>query len=392
MTAEADIAVLIERYAGELAAAGAIRSAAVRRAFSTVPRHRLLETFSYRDETGSHTVEHDPWHPRREDLEIIYADTAMATRRLNGIPTSSTSGSALVARMLELLELGDGMTVLEIGAGTGYNAALLAEIVGDQQRVTTVDVQADVVEQTRRLLSRTGYPQIRVRLGDGFDGVPEHAPFDRIVATVGCGDLSPRWAEQLADGGTMLVPLDHAGEHPLVRLRRDHGTLSGRIAGWTGFMPVRGPLQIEDIWPRGYIVADPGEVARAGELGPRFAPAGSPGLPGEETGFLFFLSLNDRRAFDGPNGPGLNAMSDGWADAGTDGIRWWKDGALARELDRYYQDWDDLGRPGAGDYQVSFVPVGQECDRPAGGWMIERRFYRELVTLDPGRVELRMAV
>ncbi len=379
MTVEADIAALIERYAEELEAAGAIRSAAVRRAFGTVPRHRLLETFSYRDETGSHTVEHNPEHPRREDLDIIYADAALATRKLGGIPTSSTSQPALVAQMLELLELGDGMTVLEIGAGTGYNAALLAEIVGDQQRVTTVDVQADVVEQTRRLLTGAGYPQIQVRLGDGFDGVPGRAPFDRIVATVGCCDLSPRWAEQLAEGGTMLVPLEHTGGHPLVRLRQDHGALSGRIVYWTGFMPVRGPLHIEDMWPSRYICPDPGELASAGELGPRFTPGeGS----ADEIGFLFFLALNDRRAFYGPNGPGLNAAFDGWAAAGADGVRYWKDPSLARQLDRYYQDWDTRGRPGTDDYLVSFQPVAQDSGPPACGWVIERRFYRELVTLE----------
>src|ERR1700676_3775892 len=76
MTPEADIAGLIERYVGELTAAGAIRSAEVERAFLTVPRHRLLETFYYRDETGFTTIDHDPEDPRREDLELIYAASA----------------------------------------------------------------------------------------------------------------------------------------------------------------------------------------------------------------------------------------------------------------------------------------------------------------------------
>ena len=77
------------------------------------------------------------------------------------------------------------MKVLEVGAGTGYNAALLAEIVGDQRLVVTVDVLEDVVEQTRRLLAGAGTRRSRC-CWDGFDGVPEQAPFDRIVATVGC--------------------------------------------------------------------------------------------------------------------------------------------------------------------------------------------------------------
>jgi protein-L-isoaspartate(D-aspartate) O-methyltransferase len=133
--------------------------------------------------------------------------------------------------MLELLDLAPGMKVLEIGTGTGYNAALVTEIVGDQGLVVTVDVAEDVVDQTRRLLDRAGYPGIHVLVRDGFDGAPEDAPFDRIVVTVGCSDLSPRWAEQLADGGFMLVPLEHAGAHPLFRVGK--GTDVSRVE-WSG--------------------------------------------------------------------------------------------------------------------------------------------------------------
>lgn len=114
------------------------------------------------------------------------------------MPASSTTQPSLVADMLELLELTRGVRVLEVGAGTGYNAALLAELVGDQRLVITVDVAEDVMAQTRRLLAGAGYPGITVLCRDGFDGVPERAPFDRIVATVGCADISPHWAEQLA--------------------------------------------------------------------------------------------------------------------------------------------------------------------------------------------------
>jgi protein-L-isoaspartate(D-aspartate) O-methyltransferase len=382
---EAEIRATVERYADELKASGAIGSAAVERAFRTVERHRLLETFYYRDADSRRTVEHDPAHPRRDHLALIYADTALATRYIGGMPASSTSQASLVARMLELLDLSEGMKILEVGAGTGYNAALLAEIVGDQRLVVTVDVLEDVVEQTRRLLADTGYPQIQVLLRDGFEGVPEQAPFDRIVATVGCSDLSPHWAEQLADDGAMLVPLTQANGHPLALIRKDGGVLRGRMVERTGFIPVRGPLHIEDLWALGVRVTDPAQAVHEPDSTPRFS-ARRPdepimGLSDDETDFLFFLGLNDRRACHAPQGPALSDGPDGWAALAPDGIWWWKDECLARELDRLYREWDARGRPALQDYEISFVPTDADGDPPPGGWQIERRFYRQLLSL-----------
>jgi protein-L-isoaspartate(D-aspartate) O-methyltransferase len=384
---EAEIRAMIDGYADELKASGAIKSAAVERAFRTVERHRLLETFYRWDGEGFETLRHDPVHPRRDHLALIYADTALATRQVDGLPASSTSQAALVARMLELLDLGGGLKVLEVGAGTGYNAALMAEIVGDQRLVVTVDVLEDVVDQTRRLLAGAGYPQIQVLLRDGFEGVPEQAPFDRIVATVGCSDLSPHWAGQLAEGGAMLVPLEQADGHPLVLIRKHDGVLRGRMVLRTGFMPVRGPLHIEDLWARGVAVADPAELVHEPHAGPRFTarrPDEPMQLTDDETDFLVFLGLHDRRACWAPQGPALSE-ADSWAALAPDGIWWRKDASLARELERRVRDWDARGRPAVEDYQVSFVPVDREGGPPPEGWQLKRRFYRELLTLRPAR-------
>jgi protein-L-isoaspartate(D-aspartate) O-methyltransferase len=381
---EAEIRATLGRYVDELKAAGAIGPAAVERAFRTVQRHRLLETFYHRDSEGFRTVEHDPRQPQRDHLALIYADTALATRRIGGMPASSTSQASLVAKMLELLDLSEGLKVLEVGAGTGYNAALLAQVVGDQRLVITVDVLEDVVDQTRRLLADAGYPRIQVLLRDGYEGVPEQAPFDRIVATVGCSDLSPHWAEQLAGDGAMLVPLRHASGHPLVLARKDGAALRGRMVLRTGFIPVRGPLHIEDMWSLGVRVAHPAELVHEHDDRPRFAarrPDEPMGITDDETDFLFFLGLQDRRACHAPQGPALSAGPDGWAALAPDGIWWWKDASLARELDRRYREWDARGRPALEDYQISFRPIDADGDPPPGGWQIARRFYRELLTL-----------
>lgn len=382
---DTEIRGMIDRYVEQTKAMGAIGTAAVERAFRTVPRHRLLETFYHRASDGIvTTIRNDPGRPRRDHLALIYADDALATRRAGGLPVSSTSQPSLMARMLEFLGLGEGMRILEVGAGTGYNAALMAEIVGDQRLVVTVDVLENVVDQTRRLLDAAGYPQIQVLLRDGFDGVPEQAPFDRIMATVGCSDLSPNWAGQLADDGAMLVPLAHGTGHPLVLVRKDGDVLRGRMILRTGFIPVRGPLHIENLWVEGVCVSDPAETVHEPDTAPRFTPRrpDEPMQPADdETDFVFFLGLRDRRACSGPAGPTLSAGPDGWATLAPDGIQWWGDQSLARELHRGYRDWDARGRPALEDYQVTFVPVPDGGEGPPGSWQIERRFYRELLTL-----------
>ena len=284
--------------------------------------------------------------------------------------------------MLELLDLTPGTRVLEIGAGTGYNAALMAEIVGDQGLVVTLDVQDDVVEQTRRLLAGAGYPGIEVLLRDGAEGAPERAPFDRIVATVGCSDLSPRWAEQLAEGGRMLVPLERAGGHPLVLLRERRGRLEGRVARWAAFMPVRGPLRVDGLWSVGIVQPDAGEEVQRRDPWPGFGAAGPLprlGCSADEIDFRFYLGLVDRRACWSPGGVALSDGRNGWAAAGPDGIRWWKDGALVEELDRLHAEWLARGRPAVGDYRVAFVPLEQDAGPPSGGWTVDRRFFRELI-------------
>jgi protein-L-isoaspartate(D-aspartate) O-methyltransferase len=377
---QADVQQFMKPYVHQLKTEGAIRSPAVERAFRSVQRHRLLETFHHRlvEAPDFAPVQHDPEHPRPEHLELIYSNTALATRVVEEfgarMPASSTSQPSLVAKMLELLDLTPGLRVLEIGAGTGYNAALMAELVGDQHLVVTIDVLDDVVVQTRRLLARAGYPGISVLLRDGVEGAPEQAPFDRIVATVGCSDLSPKWAEQLAEDGVMLVPLAHAGGHPLHLLHKQHGRLEGEVVSWAGFMPIRGPLHLDGLWPIGIVQPDADEPIHQRDPWPGFGT--------DEVDFCFYLSLLDRRAYWALDGAGLSDHLNGWAVAGPHGIRWWKDAALVEQLERLYAGWLARGRPTLGDYRVAFVPIGQDAAPPPEGWVLDRRFFRELVWLE----------
>jgi hypothetical protein len=98
--------------------------------------------------------------------------------------------------------------------------------------------------------------------------------------------------------------------------------------------------------------------------------------------FRFYLSLVDRRACWGPGGVGLSDGVNGWAVAGPDAIRWWKDASLVERLDRLHSEWRSRGRPALGDYRVAFVPIEEDASAPPGGWTIDRRFFRQLVWLE----------
>jgi SAM-dependent methyltransferase len=141
----------------------------------------------------------------------------------------------------------EGMRVLHVGTGTGYYTAILAELAGESGSVVGVEYEEDLAELSANLLGRAGYTTVTVRQGDGTLGVPEAAPFDRIMISAGAGDISPAWISQLADEGRLVVPLCHAGPAgPTVgggaMLTVDKGgdTLSGHITDIAFSPPLKG--------------------------------------------------------------------------------------------------------------------------------------------------------
>ncbi|HEV2359701.1 MAG TPA: DinB family protein [bacterium] len=176
-------------------------------------------------------------------LEAVYSGEAVITRRgPEGIPISSSSMPEIMALMLQQLDVQPGHRVLEVGAGTGYNAALLGVLAGPAGDVTTVDIDAAIVQEARQRLDASGHPVVRTVTADGWLGVPEYAPFDRIEVTVGVSDLSPAWVTQLKDGGRLVVPLWLArGQEVAVAFHNRAGCLRSVAVILCGFMRLRGP-------------------------------------------------------------------------------------------------------------------------------------------------------
>ncbi len=241
MRDDASLTALRERLVAEVQATSGIRDERIAAALRDVPRHLFLP------------------HLPPEDA---YLDDAIVTKRdAEGQPISSSSQPAIMAIMLDQLDLAPGQRVLEIGAGTGYNAALIRHIVGPTGTVVSVDIQSDLVEAARGHLASAGYPDVTVVAADGAEGYPPGAPYDRVIATVGVSDLAPAWLHQSGPGARIVVPLDVRGSQLAVAFERAAPTQPSAAGHWVsrsaapcGFMRMRGSLA----GPERTVVLQPG--------------------------------------------------------------------------------------------------------------------------------------
>ncbi|MGW0751151.1 methyltransferase domain-containing protein [Streptomyces sp. NPDC002587] len=222
----------------ELTAAGVLDDPAWRAAFAAVPRHVFVPYFWTGRGAGHERLwAEDPDPERRARwLRGVYEDTPLATRLRDGQLVSSSSQPSLMAKMLHALDVRDGDDVLEIGAGTGYNAALLCHRLGDDH-VTTVDLEEEITESARTHLAELGYHPVVVT-GDGARGCPARAPFDRIMVTCTLPLVPHAWPAQCRTGARILAPLSTG----LIALTvRDADFAEGRfLHNPAYFLPLRG--------------------------------------------------------------------------------------------------------------------------------------------------------
>ncbi|MEU3186916.1 methyltransferase domain-containing protein [Streptomyces sp. NPDC006923] len=236
----------------ELEAAGAITSRQWGAAFAAVPRHVFVPRW-YEQETNGRGIA--VWRMTHEaggsSLARIYRDATLVTAldpdtaqqvdrtAWTGVATSSSTLPSLMAGMLEDLSVEDGHRVLEIGTGTGYNAALLCARLGEHL-VYSVDIDPALVETAQRRLSSIGYAP-RLVEADGQNRYPAGDQFDRIIATCSVPRIPGAWAEQTRPGGIIVADVSLGIEGGLVRLAvNEEGDAIGRFTGTAGrFMAAR---------------------------------------------------------------------------------------------------------------------------------------------------------
>jgi protein-L-isoaspartate(D-aspartate) O-methyltransferase len=384
-----------------LRGSGRVRSAAVEEAFRTVPRHLFLPGLAVAD---------------------AYADEAVAVQFTEGVATSSASQPSMMAIMLEQLDLRPGHRVLEIGAGTGYNAALMSRVVGPAGMVTAVDIDEELVDRAAVHLASARVYGVELVAADGAHGYPPGAPYDRIVLTVGSDDVQPEWVAQLAPGGRLLLPLAVRGSQLSVALDLGpDGVLRCDSVRSCAFIRLRGAaastdasrmfgelgvaLQIPDDSPEPDLAAVGSALADPRELRPAPVPLCAvdvwdgfglwlaltepgtcrlltvqpeTGLPDDlfllgSTGGTVALTAEDGIAavvLAGPPvpGPGPVAVREfGPGGAGP-----------ADRLLAALDAWSTAGRPGAADWRLTVVPAGVDAPTLSHPQVIPKKHCRVL--------------
>lgn len=247
-----------KQLAETITAQGGFTDPRWRAAFEATPRHLFVPRYWELGQYNIPTTLIDGANPEQREqwLDACYTNRTLITHWTgeNGrrILTSSASQPSLVAHMLHLLNVTDGQRVLEVGAGTGFNAALLCHRLGDQQ-VATIDIDPVLAAEAQTHLARLGH-QPQVQAGDGTAGLPDHSPFDAILCTCAAATVPDAWIEQLNPGGVIVAPLTFGGALAVLR-KTGPGRVSGRLDDQqVYFMPLH---EADRAVPDGFVVDRP---------------------------------------------------------------------------------------------------------------------------------------
>ena len=241
MSREQDIEDARHALVNDLVLRRVIRTAAVERAFRCVARHTFVPSPYLLSTDPLLTELEETDDPRR-----IYGDYAVA---LTAAAQICCYAPSLVAAQVEQLSAGDGMRVLHVATGAGYCTAILAELVGERGTVVGVESTDNLAELSAGLIAQAGYTTVTIRQGDGVLGVPEAAPFDRILVSAGVTDIAPAWVLQLGDEGKLVLPLCPGGPigggvsgGTLLTIQKNGETLWGQFSTVAFFAPLPGAL------------------------------------------------------------------------------------------------------------------------------------------------------
>ncbi|WP_433014703.1 methyltransferase domain-containing protein [Kribbella sp. CA-294648] len=333
----------LDKLVSELVANGHITDPRWQAAFSAVPRHLFVPRFYRGDQQGTSIVDStagDQW------LSAVYSDIHLVTTE--DVRSSSTAPS-LMAGMLQALELSGNERVLEIGTGTGYNAALLSERLGPDQ-VVSVDIDPELVAQARSRLETAGYRPL-LAVADGVNGYPDAGPYDAVIATCRLDYVPAAWLQQLRPGGVIVTPL---GAGVAVVRKGATGEAAGQFLPISAyFMPLRHQPEPE-------VVGEAIQVALNGVGVSRAYRFDASIYRDNEARFWLDLTSPDVRVMT-VDGVSVAIRPDGsWARLADGLVTQGGAGTVWSDVEAAHGDWLAAGRPPREEHRLVISDAGQD--------------------------------
>lgn len=346
----------------QMKAEGNLQSTAWIDAFSSVPRDVFVPSFfrEHDHASGFDCVDREDPSAHDDWLRSVYDDDVLFTQiNDEGAPISSSTSPGLMALMLEALDIAPGMKVLEIGTGTGYNAALLCHRLGSGH-VTSIDIDRELIDRASQRLNTLDYDPY-LASHDGMTGYKDNAPYARIISTVAVPRIPPAWLSQVSHGGLILANLyRELGGGALALLTVQEDRAQGRfLPNYGGFMPVRAIRQHAPISL--LHAADKDEYAEretqiAGDLldDPSFAFFAALLVPAQRLGYV---------PQDQPEQFWLLGTDGSWASQtrsknGRIVVRQHGPRMLWNVLEQAHHDWISLGSPPRQDFGLTVTATG----------------------------------
>ena len=369
-------------------------------AYLATPRHRFVARYRERGSKDWRLVNEANV---AEHAATLYSDRPLILFGDNDANIPSTiSQPSFVLRMLDLLDLSLGDRVFELGAGSGWTAAMIGRLVGPQGRVISVEIIPEVAQRAAGAIAALGIANVQIIEGDAGNRLPDDAPFDRVIFTAGIFDLPRQSYEQVRNGGLLLVPIKiGGGGDTLFLLRKSGDHFESQESMPCGFVQVTGKYESEDMEPMTLEKSIPTwrelqnqEVGRrrfwwgGKEQGPlgalsAFATLGVRSFLGivEPTFRVFKSAENDRdkpeRRFFGL----WDAESGSLVLAKDDWLITYGNSTAENRLMEMLHRWFNLGMPAAACLDLKIYPIDVPLNADGEQWLVKRSESQFLWTL-----------
>ena len=370
-------------------------SDATAQAFLATPRHLFVRRYREWANREWYEVNQDNLH---QHLATLYADNPLTLFGDDDDNVPSTiSQPSFVLRMLDLLQFEPGQTVLELGAGSGWNAALIGRLVGPSGRVYSLEIIPEVAKRAADTIAELGITNVRVITADGGDGYAAGGPYDRITFTAGTYDLPRQFHEQIKAGGLLLVVIKNkGGGDNLFLLRKTEDHFESVYSMPCGFVQLTGKYKLDGFDPITIEMLPEWGELRHQEIARRSFWWGGKGrewFMRQTAGIRSFLGVTEPsfRAFkiEKTQGVGTEHRYFGLCDrenmslvlALNDELISYGNATATERLLGLTHRWIDLGMPGASSFRLRVYRSDSPVVPRADEWVVERQESRFLWSL-----------